>query len=101
MNNALSAASYGEAQEVLASVRQNFVALQRFWGERKRADAITIVTEGLKQIDALDQMLANETDLASVQKASQEFGRTTCAACHKLYREGDEETGFRFKPGVF
>jgi cytochrome c2 len=25
----------------------------------------------------------------------------TCGACHKQNREGDNQTGFKFKPGVF
>jgi hypothetical protein len=101
MNKALGAPSYPEARKVLTAVRRNFVALQGFWTERKRTDAIAIVKDGLRQIDNLDKMLAAEADLAAVGPASQEFGRTTCAACHKLYREGDDQAGFRFKPGVF
>ena len=101
MNKALSAPSYPEARKVLAAVRRNFVALQGFWTERKRTDAMAIVKDGLGQIDNLDKMLAADADLAAVGTASQEFGRTTCAACHKLYREGDDQSGFRFKPGVF
>jgi hypothetical protein len=62
---------------------------------------MAIVKDGLGQIDTLDKMLAADADLATVSMASQEFGRTTCAACHKLYREGDDQSGFRFKPGVF
>jgi mono/diheme cytochrome c family protein len=101
MNKALSAPSYPEARKVLAAVRRNFVALQGFWTERKRTDAVAIVKDGLGQIDTLDRMLAADADLAAIGTASQEFGRTTCAACHKLYREGDDQSGFRFKPGVF
>ena len=32
---------------------------------------------------------------------AKEFGGAVCAACHKQYREGDNQTGFRFKDGVF
>jgi mono/diheme cytochrome c family protein len=35
----------------------------------------------------------------AAQAAAKEFGGT-CAACHKLYREGDAQTGFRFRAGV-
>jgi hypothetical protein len=101
MNQALTTKSYPEARKALATARGNFVALEGFWAERKRDDAVSIVKDGLNQIDALDNMLEKNADLASVQKASQEFGLSTCAACHKLYREGDDQTGFRFKTGVF
>jgi len=33
-------------------------------------------------------------------EAAKEFGGNTCAPCHKQYREGDAQTGFRFAPGV-
>jgi hypothetical protein len=101
MNKALTAGAYPEARLVLSGVRRNFVALQRFWTQRKRADAVAIVKDGLTQIDTLDRMLANDAELSAVGEVSRTFGRTTCAACHKLYRDGDEQTGFRFKPGVF
>jgi cytochrome c556 len=101
MTKALEAGSYPEARKVLASLRQNFVALDAFWAERKREDAISIVKQGLTQIDAMDKLLASNADLQPVLETSQEFGRTTCAACHTLYREGTAKTGFGFKPGVF
>jgi len=100
MNKALTAGAYTEARAVLAGVRRNFVGLERFWVQRKRADAVTIVKDGLTQIDALDRLLASNAEPSAIGEASQTFGRTTCAACHKLYREGDEQTGFRFKAGV-
>jgi hypothetical protein len=36
----------------------------------------------------------------AAQAAAKEFGGNTCGACHKLYREGDAQTGFKFKAGV-
>ena len=44
---------------------------------------------------------AATVDQMAAAAAAKEFGGNTCGACHKLYREGDAQTGFRFKPGVF
>ena len=56
---------------------------------------------GLLQFDGLDKALAGATvDQMAAQAAAKEFGGNTCGACHKLYREGDAQSGFRFKPGV-
>ena len=93
--------SRADARKLLAALRQNFVALQTFWTERKRGDAVAILKDGVSRIDAMDKMLSTNIDLEVVQKASQEFGGATCAACHKQYREGSARTGFRFKEGVF
>lgn len=100
MNKALIVdASYPDARKLLVQVRQNYVTLQQFWGERKRSDALAIVKDGLAQIDAMDKLLQSNAEIPLVQKASENFG-STCASCHMLYREGTRETGFRFKEGV-
>ena len=99
--SAMKAGSNADARKALATVRENYVTLQGFWAERKRSDAVAIVKDGLSQIDAMDKLFASNADPGTVGKASQQFGKSTCGGCHALYREGDEETGFRFKAGVF
>lgn len=101
-NKAIGSAAYADARTQLATLRQNFMTLQGFWTERKRDDAIGILKDGLSRLAALDTMLSAATvDQMAAQAAAKEFGGNTCGACHKLYREGDNQTGFRFRPGVF
>jgi cytochrome c556 len=60
-----------------------------------------IVKDGLTRLDALDKTLSAPTvDPMAAQAAAKEFGGATCGACHKLYREGDAQSGFKFKAGV-
>jgi cytochrome c556 len=100
-NKAIGSAAYADARAGLATVRQNFVTLQGFWTARKRDDAVAILKDGLSKIDALDKMLAAPAvDQMAAQAAAKEFQGATCGACHKLYREGDNQTGFRFRPGI-
>ena len=100
-NKAIGSGAYADARTQLATLRQNFVVLQGFWTEKKRDDAVGILKDGVSRIDALDKMLSAPTvDQMAAQAAAKEFGGNTCAACHKLYREGDNQTGFRFRPGV-
>jgi hypothetical protein len=100
-NKAIGSGAYADARTGLATVRQNFVTLQGFWAGHKRDDAVAIVKDGLMKIDALDKMLsAPAVDQMGAQAAAKEFQGATCGACHKLYREGDQQTGFRFRPGV-
>lgn len=102
INKAIGSAAYADARTQLATLRQNFMTLQGFWAQRKKDDAVGFVKEGLTRLDALDKMLsAGTVDQMAAQAAAKEFGGVTCGACHKTYREGDNQTGFRFKPGVF
>jgi len=100
-NKAIGSGAYADARTQLATLRGNFVMLQGFWTEKKRDDAVGILKDGVSRIDALDKMLSAPTvDQMAAQAAAKEFGGNTCGACHKLYREGDAQAGFRFKPGV-
>lgn len=102
MNKAIGSGAYADARTAIATLRQNLTTLQPFWAERKRDDAVTIITGGLSRLDALDKMLGAATvDQVAAQAAAKEFGGNVCGACHKAYREGDNQTGFRFRPGVF
>ncbi len=100
-NKALGAGAFADARPQLATLRQNFTALQAFWAGKKPDDAVGILKDGLTRLDAVEKMLAAPTpDQAAVQGAVKEFAGATCGACHKLYREGDAQSGFKFKAGV-
>ena len=100
-NKAIGSGAYADARTQLATLRQNFVMLQGYWTEKKKDDAVGILKDGVSRIDALDKMLSAPTvDQMAAQAAAKEFGGNTCGACHKLYREGDAQAGFRFKAGV-
>lgn len=102
LNKAVGSGAFADARTQVATLRQNFMTLEGFWAERKRDDAAGILKDGLGRLAALDKMLsAGTVDQAAAQAAAKEFGGNTCGACHKLYREGDNQAGFRFKPGVF
>lgn len=102
MNKAIGSGAYADARTAAATLRQNLTALQPFWAERKRDDAVKILKDGLSRLDALDKMLGAATvDQVAAQAAAKEFGGMVCGACHKAYREGDNQTGFKFREGVF
>ena len=101
MNKAIGSGTYADARMSLATLRKNYMALQGFWTDKKRDDAVVIVKDGLTRLDALDKTLSAATvDQMAAQAAAKEFGGATCGACHKLYREGDAQSGFKFKAGV-
>ena len=101
MNKAIGSGAFADARMQVATLRQNYMALQGFWVDKKKDDAVAIVKDGLTRLDGLDKTLSGATvDQMAAQAAAKEFGGNTCGACHKLYREGDAQAGFRFKPGV-
>jgi cytochrome c556 len=99
-NKAIGSSAFADARPQLATLRQNFMALQTFWAEKKKDDAVGILKDALTKIDALDKMLAGaNVDQAMAQAAAKEL-QGACGACHKTYRQGDAKTGFTFAPGV-
>jgi cytochrome c556 len=101
MNKAIGSGAFADARTHVATLRQNFTSLQGFWMGKKKEDAVLIIKDGLTRLDALDRLLAAPTvDQMAAQAAAKEFAGNTCAPCHKQYREGDAQTGFRFAPGV-
>jgi cytochrome c556 len=101
MNKAIGSGAFQDARTQLATLRQNFTTLHAFWTERKQDAAIGIVKDALTRIETLDNLLAAPApDQMAAQAAAKEL-QGACGACHKQFREGDQQTGFRFRPGVF
>ena len=102
LNKALGSGAFADARTQVGTLRTNFRTLETFWTEKKRDEPLKIVKEGLNRLDGLDKMLAAAApDQMAAQAAAKEFGGATCAACHKQFREGDAQTGFKFRePGI-
>ena len=101
MNKAIGSGAFADARTQLTTLRQNFMTLQTFWTERKNDATIAIVKDGLTKIDALDKLLAVPAPDQQAAMAAAKEVQGTCGACHKMNREGDNQTGFRFRPGLF
>jgi hypothetical protein len=102
VNKAVKSAAFADAKGQVATLRTNYMMLQTFWNARKTAtDAQGFVKDGLAGIDALDKALSAATvDPAAAQAAATQI-QGTCGGCHKAQREGDAQSGWKFKPGVF
>ena len=61
MNKAIGSGTYADARMSLATLRKNYMALQGFWTDKKRDDAVVIVKDGLTRLDALDKTLSAAT----------------------------------------
>ena len=100
VNAAVKSGTFADAKPHVATLRTNYMSLQAFYAAKKKDDAVVILKDGLSQLDALDKLIsAPAPDAMAVQAAMKQFQGNTCGACHKLYREGDAQTGFKFKAG--
>lgn len=101
LNKSLGSGAFADAKTAAATLRADFTTLRTFWNEKKNAEAVKIVSDGLSRLDAIDKILAaSAPDQAAAQAAAKEFGGSTCATCHKTMREGDAQTGYRFRAGM-
>jgi hypothetical protein len=101
LNKSLGSSAFADAKTAATTLRTNFTTLRAFWSEKKNVEALKIVNDGLSRLDAFDKMLAGAAqDQAAAQAAAKEFGGSTCATCHKMMREGDAQTGYRFRAGM-
>ena len=99
-NKAIASSAFADTKTQLATVRQNFVALQAFWADKKKDDAVAIVKDGIVKLDALNAILSGAApDQMAAQAAAKTF-QGQCGACHQAYREGNAQEGFKFKAGV-
>lgn len=101
LNKSLASGAFADARMAAATLRMNLTTLRTFWTEKKNAEALKIVNDGLMRLDALDKVLAAPApDQMAAQAAAKEFGGNTCGACHKMMREGDATAGFTFRAGM-
>ena len=100
VTNAIAAGGVADARARLATAREGFIKLEGFWAEKKRDDAVGIVKGALTQLDEFEKLLSAQTVSRSATLGPTRRIQAACASCHALYRDGNNETGFRFKPGV-
>ena len=101
IGKALASGAFADARTQLGTLRTNLTTLRTFWTEKKNAEALKIVNDGISRAEALDKMLAAPApDQMAAQAAAKEMGGNTCGACHKMMRDGDATAGFSFKAGM-
>lgn len=90
----------GDAIGQVAIMRKQMLAVAGFFTVKKEADAVVLARDTIAALEDFDKLLKKaEPDQAMAVEAVADINRT-CSACHRVYREGDEQTGFRFKPGA-
>ena len=96
-NKAIGSAAFADAKTGVATLRSNFTSLLAFYSAKKKDDAVSLLKGGLTQLDAVDAALSAATPDAMAAQAAMKQFQGSCGGCHKQYREGDNQNGFKFK----
>lgn len=103
IQKALKSAAPPVASDVraqMAVVRRSVEDSAEFWIERKKEDAVKMNREALAKIDAFEKAVtADPVDRATAMGALREVD-VACRACHKVYRDTDEDNNYIIKPGT-
>jgi cytochrome c556 len=98
-NKAIQSMSWADAKAQVAIVKQALIDTESFWTASKKDDAVAMVKDSIAKVTAVEQALnAPMPDQQAVLAAFKQVGGT-CAACHKQYREQDENQQYRLKAG--
>jgi hypothetical protein len=89
------------AKDYLVRARDQLATTITFWRDRKVEDAIAILRDNLKKMDALDTAISvakDKMDMPAVVELAKQVN-TSCEACHARYREQDTVSKeYRVKP---
>jgi cytochrome c556 len=98
-NKAIQSMAWADAKAQVAIVKQSLSDTESFWTANKKDDAVTMLKDSIAKVTAVEQALnAPMPDQQAVLAAFKQVG-ATCAACHKQYREQDENQQYRLKAG--
>ena len=96
---AIQSMSWGDAKAQVVIVKQALMDSEGFWTANKKDDAVAMLKDSVGKVTAVEQALnAPMPDQQAVLAAFKQVG-ATCAACHKQYREQDENQLYRLKAG--
>lgn len=89
------------AKDYLIRARDQLATTITFWRDRKNDDAISILRETLKKMDALDAAMSTDTvDIKAAATLATSVNQS-CEACHAKYREQDPSTkAYRVKAAI-
>ena len=93
----VASGSHEAAKTPLALARQVLASTRPVWETSQRPDAVRMTREAVAALDALDKVLSGITVDAGAVDVSLQSVMRACDACHAIYREGDDETGYRMR----
>jgi bacterioferritin-associated ferredoxin len=96
---AIQAMSWADAKAQIAIVKQSLNDTEPFWVSHKKDDAVKMLKDSVSRVTAVEEAVSGAMpDQQAALAAFKQVG-ATCAACHKQYREQDENQQYRLKAG--
>jgi cytochrome c556 len=96
---AIQSMSWADAKAQVAIVKHALTDTESFWAANKKDDAVAMLKDSVAKVTAVEQALnAPMPDQQTVLAAFKQVG-ATCTACHKQYREQDENQLYKLKAG--
>src|SRR5499426_2209219 len=97
---AIQSMAWADAKAQIAIVKQSLADTESFWVSHKKDDAGKMLKDSIAKVTAVEEAVSAPTpDQQAVLAAFKQVG-ATCAACHKQYREQDENQQYRLKTGA-
>jgi len=99
-NKAIQSMAWADAKAQIAIVKQTLTDTETFWVANKKDDAVKMLKDSIAKVSAVEEAVSAPTpDQQAVLGAFKQVG-ATCTACHKQYREQDENQQYRLKAGA-
>lgn len=99
-NKAIQSMAWTDAKVQIAIVKQTLADTEPFWVANKKDDAVKMLKDSIAKVSAVEAAVsAPMPDPQAVLGAFKQVG-ATCTACHKQYREQDENQQYRLKAGA-
>jgi cytochrome c556 len=97
---AIQSMSWADAKAQIAIVKQSLNDTEPFWVTHRKDDAVKMLKDSVAKVTAVEEAVsAPMPDQPAALAAFKQVG-ATCAACHKQYREQDENQQYRLKTGA-
>jgi len=97
---AIQSMAWSDAKAQITIVKQALSDTEPFWVAHKKDDAVKMLKDSIAKITAVEEAVsAPMPDQQAALAAFKQVG-ATCAACHKQYREQDENQQYRLKTGT-
>jgi hypothetical protein len=98
LQKALKAGVAADAVAPAKTASAAFADIENFWKAQKKDDAVKLAAQARTGFADAAAAAAKGDAMAAQMAAGNALA--TCKQCHGLYREGDPQSGFKFKAGA-
>jgi cytochrome c556 len=97
---AIQSMAWSDAKAQVTIVKQALSDTEPFWVAQKKDDAVKMLKDSITKVTAVEEAVSSPMpDQQAALAAFKQVG-ATCAACHKQYREQDENQQYRLRTGA-